>query len=184
MWNRAALLAAALAFALPATADNPSKLIHKNSHAPTPKNLAPTKSPRLLNSPSFGSNANQQPKEATSFEYGQLNFRPQSGKSTSSGSTSGALSTLPNSKVPSGNQGNKGSGSIAPATTVPLKNQPSIPPPKSTSSAAAAGRQQFGNLGIKKYLDTSSTPSLSNSVPGATVPAVPASNLPSVSPPK
>jgi|SRR5450755_4779564 hypothetical protein len=48
MWNRTALLAAVLAFALPALADEPSKLVHKNAHPLAPKTTAP-KSPKNLN---------------------------------------------------------------------------------------------------------------------------------------
>jgi hypothetical protein len=52
MLKKAALLAAALAFALPATADDTSRLTHKNTQTLAPKNSAPSKN---LNGPRSGS---------------------------------------------------------------------------------------------------------------------------------
>jgi hypothetical protein len=58
----------------------------------------------------------------------------------------------------------------------PAKHPKAAPAP----TAVSPGREKFGNLTIKKSLN-SSTPSFSNSVPGATVPA---RNQPSIPPPK
>jgi hypothetical protein len=63
------------------------------------------------------------------------------------------------------------------ATARPPAKHPNAAP---TPTAVSPGREKFGNLTIKKSLN-SSTPSFSNSVPGAKLPA---QNQPSIPPPK
>jgi hypothetical protein len=107
MLKKAALLAAALAIALPAFADNPPKLLHKNTHTPAPKSVM--RKPEGTKTPAGRTNS----VETSSFSYGvtQTTVGPSPGK--------GAQKEKSNNSI-----------ILTPAVAVPLKDQPSIPPPK------------------------------------------------------
>jgi hypothetical protein len=74
MCNRAVLLVAVLAIALPAIADQPSQPNQKNAHRLAPKTTAP-KSPKNLKGPNSGS-----PVEHVSSTFGKENVANLSGR--------------------------------------------------------------------------------------------------------